>query len=402
MKIDILTHTIINTIKSVAFWMKKPDVKFFKTTLENMLEYRTTVLSQLWNTDKKSAKELKNYYSRHLWKQIWSNLWEKVENRMIKFIWKVNKAENCFCFDTVDTNKNSAKKMEWLKVVRDWSEWTLWNWFTWHWVSIKWIPLFLDREKIISKEDKEKDEYKWLKFEIFEEQINKIESIFWSWYWILADRWYDDFKKFNLLIKLDFFFCIRLKTNRNIEIIEWKDKWKIVKSWDLKEWKYTVKIKWVEKPLFVFVKALKWLKNPIRVISNVNNEENIERYLKRWEIERIFKTWKQEFDFEKVGTQSIQKTENLVYLVQLCLGISAYIFNKLNPKFEFEQEKNETISFEKMRKKIKPFLKKKGLTLNRNSITSFIAYYMQFIRKTKSYFWKDTLNQWFSWQLSLC
>ena len=60
MKIDILTHTIINTVKSVAFWMKKPDIKFFKTTLENMLEYRTTVLSQLWNTDKKSAKELKN------------------------------------------------------------------------------------------------------------------------------------------------------------------------------------------------------------------------------------------------------------------------------------------------------------------------------------------------------
>jgi hypothetical protein len=72
--------------------------------------------------------------------------------------------------------------------------------------------------------------------------------------------------------------------------------------------------------------------------------------------------------------------------VQLCLGISAYLFNKLNPKFEFGQEKNNTISFEKMSKKIKPFLKKKGLTLNRNSITSFIAYYIQFIRKSKSYF----------------
>ena len=401
MKIDILTHTIINTVKSVAFWMKKPDIKFFKTTLENMLEYRTTVLSQLWNTDKKSAKELKNYYSRHLWKEIWSNLWEKVENRMIKFIWKVNKEENYFCFDTVDTNKNSAKKMEWLKVVRDWSEWTLWNWFTWHWVSIKWIPLFLKREKIITKEEKEELEYKSLKYDIFKKQIIKINSIFWNWYWVLADRWYDDFKKFNLLIKLSFFFCIRLKTNRNVEILKWKGKWKIVKSWDLKEWKYTVKIQWVEKPLFVFVKALKWLKNPIRVISNTNDEKNIQRYLKRWEIERIFKTWKQEFDFEKIGTQSIQKTENLVYLVQLCLGISAYIFNKLNPKFEFGQEKNETISFEKMSKKIRPFLKKKGLTLNRNSITSFIAYYMQFIRKAKSYFWKATLNQWFNWQLSL-
>jgi hypothetical protein len=395
MKIDILKHTILNTVKSLSFWMKKSERKFIRTILENMLEYKTTVLSKLWDTDEKSAKELKNYYSRHLWKSIWFKLWEKVEKIMIKFIWKINKEENCFCFDTVDTNKNSAKKMEWLKVVRDWSEWTLWNWFTWHWVSIKWIPLFLDREK------NKTEEYKWLKYEIFEKQIYKILSIFWAWYWILADRWYDDFKKFNLLIKLGFFFCIRLKTNRNIEIIEWKDNWKIVKVWDLEEWNYKVKIVWIEEYLYVFVKTLKWLKNPIRVISNINNEDNIERYLKRWEIERIFKTWKQEFDFEKVWTKSIQKTENLVYLVQLCLGISAYIFNKLNPKFEFEQKKNNTISFKKMYKKIRPFLKKKGLSLNRNSFTSFIAYYMKFIRKIKLYFWNVTIKHSFCWQLSL-
>lgn len=402
MKIDILKHTILNTVKSVTFWMKKPDVKFFKTTLENMLEYRTTVLSHLWNIEEKPACELKNYYSRHLWKKIWFNLWEKIEKKMIKFIWKIDKENNCFCFDTVDTNKNSAKKMQWLKVVRDWSKWTLWNWFTWHWVSIKAIPLFLKREEIIPEERKEKLEYKSLKYEIFKEQVLKILSIFWNWYWILADRWYDDFKKFKLLIENNFFFCIRLKNNRNLKVVKWKNEWKIVKTWDLAEWNYTVKIDWIEQELYVFVKTLNWLKNPIRVISNINEEKNIQRYLERWEIERIFKTWKQEFDFEKVWTKSITKTENLVYLVQLCLGISAYIFNKLNPKFEFEQEKNETISLEKMHKKISPFLKRKGLTLNRNSITSFISYYMQFIRNSKSYFWKTTLKQCFNWQLSLC
>jgi hypothetical protein len=50
------------------------------------------------------------------------------------------------------------------------------------------------------------------------------------------------------------------------------------------------------------------------------------------------------------------------------------------------KENEKTGIMVKMRKKIRPFLKKKGLTLNRNSITSFIAYYMQFIRKVKSYF----------------
>lgn len=400
MKIDILKHIIVNTVKSVTFWMKKPEKKFFRTILENMLEYRTTVLSQLWDVEKKPAKELKNYYSKHLWKEDWSSLWKKVEKVMVKFIWKIDKENNFFCFDTVDTNKNSAKKMEWLKAVRDGSEWSIWNWFTWHSVSIKSIPLFFKRERI-----KKDTEDKTIKMDIFTEQVEKISSLFWPWYWILADRWYDDFKKFQLLIAMWFFFCIRLKTNRNVEILEWKHKWEILKSWDLEEWNYTVKITWIEQELFIFVKALKWLKNPIRVISNINDKKNIEKYLKRWEIERIFKTGKQEFNFEKVWTQSVQKTENLVYLVQLCLGISAYIFNKLNPKFEYIQEKNEVISCEKICKKISPFLKKKGLTFNRNSITSFIAYYMKFVRKMKFYFWKVrkkvTLKPQSSWQLNL-
>lgn len=30
MKIDILKHTIINTVKSVSFWMKKPERKFLE------------------------------------------------------------------------------------------------------------------------------------------------------------------------------------------------------------------------------------------------------------------------------------------------------------------------------------------------------------------------------------
>jgi hypothetical protein len=54
-----------------------------------------------------------------------------------------------------------------------------------------------------------------------------------------------------------------------------------------------------------------------------------------------------------------------------------------------------------MYKKIKPFLKKNSLTLNRNSITNFLWYYMKIIRKTKTYFKKTTIKPWFSWQLSL-
>lgn len=66
MKIDLLKHTIMNTVKIVTFWLKKAEKKFFKTILENMLEYKTTVLSKLWNLEEKTAKEWKNYYLKHL------------------------------------------------------------------------------------------------------------------------------------------------------------------------------------------------------------------------------------------------------------------------------------------------------------------------------------------------
>lgn len=395
MKIDIIKHVIVNTVKSVTYWMWKVEKKFFRTILENMLEYKTTILRQLWDTKQKTAKEWKNYFSFHLWKENWKDLTIKTEKVMVKVIWKVDKENNCFCFDTVDINKYSAKKMEWLKIVRDWSKWELVNGFVFHGVSVKGIPLFLNREEI--KIDAER----WLKFEMFEKQLNKIKSIFWSWYWILADRWYDDFKKFKLLINSWFNFAIRLKTNRNVFILEWDNVWKTILVWELKEWRYEVKIKWIEQSLFIFVKKLKWQEKPIKVISNIDDENVVLKYLERWEIERIFKTWKQEFDFEKIWTKSIQKTDNLVALVQLCLWINAHIFNKLNPKFGFIEEKNNVITLEKVKEKIKPFLKEKGLTLNRNSITSFVAYYMKFIKKMKFNLQKVTLKHCFSSQLSL-
>jgi len=112
MRIGLFKHTILNTVKSIWFWLKKPDRKFIKTIIEDMLEYKTTVLNQLWDKNEKTAREWKNYFSKHLWNEIWANLWEKVEKIMVKFIWKIDKNSNCFCFDTVNINKNYAKKME--------------------------------------------------------------------------------------------------------------------------------------------------------------------------------------------------------------------------------------------------------------------------------------------------
>ena len=129
-------------------------------------------------------------------------------------------------------------------------------------------------------------------------------------------------------------------------------------------------------------------------------EDNILKYLKRWDIERIFKTIKQEYNFEKIWTMTIQKTDNLVSLIQLSFWISSYIFTKLkNNKLKME-EKSESISLNFMIKKINPFFKKMDLTLNRNSITNFLWYYMRFIKKIK-FNLNVTEKVIFSWQLRL-
>ena len=399
MEMDILAHTIMRCVKSLWYSKKRPDRKFIKTAIENMLEYKTTVLYQLWDTDKMCAKKWCEYFSNNLWKECWKNMWEKVEKMSVKLIWNLTK-DSVICFDWVDINKNTAKKMQELKTVRDATQNTYWNWYVIHWVSVKWIPLLLDRERR-KKDDLDKS----IRMDMFRSQVNKINSLLWNWYWILADRLYDDFKKFKLLMEMWYKFSIRLKNTRNVKIIKWEGQWKKIGVWELKEWNYTVKIWWISKELFVFVKYFKWQKNPMRIISNINDEIAVEKYFDRWEIERIFKVWKQEYNLEKVWTHNIQKTENLIHLVQLCLAISAYIYRELKaeikPKKEFWKERIFRFTTSKIIKKIKPFLKKKSLNFNRNSITNFLGYYMKFIRKTKVFFKITTLKQCVSSQLSL-
>ena len=157
----------------------------------------------------------------------------------------------------------------------------------------------------------------------------------------------------------------------------------------------------MDQELFVFVKTLKWQKKPIKVITNVNDRTSVEKYLERWEIERIFKTIKQEYQFEKIGTQSVQKIDNLVSLVQLCMWVSSYIFNKLEEEKWKKETKENAITTKKLRLKKASYFWRKETDLNRNSITNFLSYYMKFVKKMKYFFKKATLTPSLSSQLRL-
>lgn len=404
--IDILKHVVVNVNKSVTYGMKKPDKKFFECIFESMLEYRTTVLSTLGDTKQKKAKDLLKYFSQGLGRKGIRNLSEKVCKVLVRFIWKVN-SDMLFCFDGVDINKNSAKKMEGLKVVRDGSEGTFWNGFIFNSVSVYGIPFLFDREYVLEWEE----ELKNTRFRIFSEQVWKIISLFGGDHWVVADRLYDDVKKFNLLIEQKMKFVIRMKTSRKVTILVQEQRthgekasenivWKTLKIGSIGAGRYAITFEGLLQPCFLTVQLFPKYDNPIRVISNIDNPQNVERYLKRWEIERVFRSEKQEFDLEKIGTQDIHKTDNLVALVQLCLGVSAYIHNKLNPVHEFGQEKKAvTTTF--FSKYFKVFLNEKWLKANRNSIIAFIGEYMKKVWKMKYFFRRSTLRLVVSPQLSL-
>ena len=53
----------------------------------------------------------------------------------------------------------------------------------------------------------------------------------------------------------------------------------------------------------------------MRILSN-SKEVNVSEYSKRWEIESIFKTMKQEFELEKIQTSSLIVFKNLVASIQ--------------------------------------------------------------------------------------
>ena len=362
--------------------MKKPDRNFFRRYLESTLEYRTTILSRLGNTLQTDAKYLLKYFSRNLWKGSFVDLPSKVFSILCKLSGKLN-PDACFCLDSVDLNKYSAQKMEWLSKVRDGSTGDITNGYVLNAVSVNGTPVILEREEL-----EDWDEGKTTRFDIFSAQIGKIIASFWSGYWILADRLYDDVKKFNLLIWKKFRFAIRLKKSRYVTIIAGPEEWiwKRVRTGDLPEWAYEVTFPKLIQTCYLVVLTLPKYKNAIRVLSNEKNPKIVEQYLKRWEVERIFRSGKQEFDLEKIGTMSKQKIDNLIAMVQLCLGISAYVYKRieLNSTNENEQTKRKAVvDATTFRKELVKYLKRVSLTFNRNSIIRFIGEYMKKVKKMK-------------------
>lgn len=66
----------------------------------------------------------------------------------------------------------------------------------------------------------------------------------------------------------------------------------------------------------------------MRVMSDALTPEMCQTYFKRWEIEQVFKTLKQEFDLEKIRAQSLRIIDNTVAIIQLAVALSNSVFNE--------------------------------------------------------------------------
>lgn len=63
----------------------------------------------------------------------------------------------------------------------------------------------------------------------------------------------------------------------------------------------------------------------MRIYSNTPDRDILE-YKKRWDIECIFKTMKQEYQMEKVQASSLQVIENIVATIQMAVAIAHQLY----------------------------------------------------------------------------
>jgi len=308
----------------------------------------------------------------------------KIDKRCMSLVWKVTD-NDYICIDEVDIAKPTAKLMEWIAKVRDWSTWNTVNWFIFHWVSIKNIPVIIQQEDLINKF---KAEYFW---KIIERMIKYTK---WKWIYVL-DALYDIAAYLDFLNNKWVKYIIRAKKNRWYFDVKNNKKLKLK---DFKDDTYEVKIVNVEKTVFLHIKTNKKFPEPMRIISYSENT-NVEEYKKRWEIETIFKTMKQEFKMEKIQASSLQVLNNIVAIIQLAVALSSSIY-KVTSSFKwttfFGCGKSFTTRFEK-------YTRHEALTMNKNSIIWFISSVIQWMYKNwvKNRKIIVTKNPWVKAQLSL-
>jgi len=358
-----LENLIQQEYKYLLRWMWKWDKNFFKDFFSSIMSKQTTVMKRLSLKSYKKVDKITERNKHFFKKESFNNFPCKIEKRCFWMVWEIRE-NDYICIDEVDIAKPSAKKMQWISKVRDWSTWKIVSWYVFHWVSIRWIPVILEQEDLANKF---KSQYFW---SIIDRVLSYSKR---RWIFVL-DAWYDIASYMEFLNKRKANYIIRAKKDRWYFDIKNDKKMKLK---EFSDWIYEVKIEKVEKTVFLHVKTNPKYDEPIRILSNISDIDTAE-YQRRWEIEQIFKTMKQEFEIEKIWTSNLQVLKNTIATVQLAVAISRVVYNQTN---SFREHQSLVVS-KRFMNRFEKFTKSEWITMNSNSIIKFISFWLQKLYKT--------------------
>lgn len=384
MTMIILEKALNKQYKYLLRWMWKWDKNFFKDFFPSLLKNKTSIMSKLSLKDKKRAKKICERNTHFLAKESFTPFPKKIEKQCVALVWEVTD-DDYVCIDEVDIAKPTAKLMEWIHKVRDWSSWCIVKGFMYHWVSVKGIPIIMEQEDLYNK-------FKW---EYFVRVINKaVKYTKWKWTYIF-DAAYDIASYFEFLNSKNITYIIRAKKTRWYFDVKTQKKLKLK---EFEDWIFEVKIPNVEQSMYLHIQTNKGYEQPMRVISN-SKKIDTDEYKKRWEIETIFKTMKQEFKMEKIQAGSLQVLNNMVSIIMLAVALSKSIYD-VNSDFKWTTLFQSATSFTN---RFKAYARLKSLTMNKNSIIWFISTTIDWMYKNWRKRKKKTINRnhWEKAQLKL-
>ena len=343
----------------ISRWMRIWEKVFLRDFISALFIKKTTIMGKLWLNPHKNFEKNSERNRHFLEKESFLDFPTKIEKRCFRLVWKVEDTDY-ICMDEVDIAKPCAEKMEWISLIRDGSTWEIVNGYLFHGVSIRGIPVILERENL-EKETKGM---------IFERIIHRVVSHTKKCWVFLLDAYYDIASYFDYLTKQKCMFIIRAKRNR---ILFDTSSQTYKKMKDFPVGIHTIHLPNREYLLFLHVIQNEKFSEPMRVITNTNDPHACETYFRRWEIEQVFKTMKQEFGMEKIRTKSLRILDNIVATIQFIVALSHACFNTQN-SFKWTRLFRITREFEK---KFEKFTRRNGLTMNKNSIITFISFFLE-------------------------
>jgi len=346
-----------NTLRSIGRSLTTPQIRAVKELLVGLLRNSTSILNHLNRETEIRIGKQSERYRRHL-ETI--NIAALVEKYIFRTLPEVEE-DTIIAYDLGDIAKPYAKKMEGVHPIFDGSERKSSRGYELHGVSIHNQPVVMELHDADSK----------FPPQVREEIIDRItERIGTKGIWVY-DRGNDDKKLFSAHVRRKQRFVIRLKRNRRL-VHKTSGMTQRVEDFlpgiygvrvPKHRWKYTL----VAAEHIGEDQEQEPIRVPVRGVKVRKAEEIIEAYLRRWDIENLYKQMKGKFGLEEMRLLSLTKVKNLPALIQLATGISNSAFAEMTE----EKEEESTAIFE-LSTTFKAFCHKRCLTKNRFAFTSFL------------------------------